>query len=49
MLGAVHFIMVKKVWELEPLIYLAVILGLLALRFPKRRRNQQAALGIAQE
>lgn len=39
-LGAVHFIMVKKVWELEPLIYLAVILGLLALRFPKRRRTQ---------
>lgn len=32
-LGAVHFIMVQKVWEAEPLIYLAVILGLLALRY----------------
>lgn len=39
-LGAVHFIMVKKVWEVEPLVYLAVIIGLLALRFPKRRRTQ---------
>lgn len=41
-LGAVHFIMVQKVWELEPLVYLTVILGLLALRLPKRRRNQIA-------
>ncbi len=39
-LAAVHFIMVKKVWELEPLVYLGVILCLLALRFPKRRRAQ---------
>lgn len=39
-LGAVHFIMVKKVWELEPLVYLGVILCLLALRIPKRRRAQ---------
>lgn len=39
-LGAVHYIMVKKVWELEPLLYLVVILALLALRFPKRRRTQ---------
>lgn len=41
-LGTVHFIMVQKVWELEPLVYLTVILGLLALRLPKRRRNQAA-------
>lgn len=41
-LGAVHYIMVKKVWELEPLLYLVVILALLALRLPKRRRNQPA-------
>jgi sulfoxide reductase heme-binding subunit YedZ len=39
-LGAVHFIMVKKVWEIEPLIYLAAILALLALRLPKRRKTQ---------
>lgn len=41
-LGAVHFIMVKKVWELEPLVYLAVILALLALRLPKLRGKQAA-------
>ncbi|MGD9294510.1 MAG: protein-methionine-sulfoxide reductase heme-binding subunit MsrQ [Roseobacter sp.] len=39
-LGAVHFIMVKKVWETEPLVYLAVILGLLALRIPRSRKRQ---------
>lgn len=41
-LGAVHYIMLSKVWEVEPLAYLAAILGLLALRLPKRRRNQPA-------
>ena len=39
-LGAVHFIMIKKVWETEPLVYLAVILGLLALRIPRPRKRQ---------
>lgn len=33
-LGVVHYIMVQKVWELEPLLYLAAILFLLALRLP---------------
>ena len=32
-LGAVHYIMVQKVWEVEPLVYLAVILGLIGLRY----------------
>ncbi len=37
-LGAAHFIMIQKVWEREPLIYLAVILGALALRYiPKQK------------
>lgn len=31
-LGAVHFVMLVKGWQLEPLVYLAVVLGLLALR-----------------
>lgn len=31
-LGAVHFVMVQKVWEVEPLIYAAVIAGLVSLR-----------------
>lgn len=39
-LGAVHFVMVQKVWEAEPLIYAAVIVGLVSLRakwvFPRR-------------
>ncbi len=38
-LGAVHFIMVQKVWETEPLVYLAVILGLLALRYKPSQKT----------
>lgn len=37
-LGAVHFIMVQKVWEREPLIYLAIILALIGVRYlPKKK------------
>ena len=35
LLGAIHFIWVNKVLEMEPLVYLAIVLGLLALRVPK--------------
>ncbi|MCF2871242.1 protein-methionine-sulfoxide reductase heme-binding subunit MsrQ [Octadecabacter sp. G9-8] len=42
-LGAVHFIMVQKVWEVEPLLYLTVILGLLALRY----KPSQKASGVS--
>lgn len=42
-LGAVHFIMVKKVWELEPLLYLGVILALLALRAPILKKKRAMA------
>ena len=43
-LGAVHFIMVQKVWEVEPLMYLTVILALLALRYiPWRKARPTAA------
>ncbi|PCJ08662.1 MAG: protein-methionine-sulfoxide reductase heme-binding subunit MsrQ [Rhodobacteraceae bacterium] len=38
-LGAVHFIMLVKGVQLEPLIYLALIGGLLLLRLPNRRRS----------
>lgn len=41
-LAAVHFIWLSKVFEPEPLIYLAIILGLLALRVPKVRRKAAA-------
>lgn len=37
-LGAVHFIMLVKGWQIEPLIYLAAILVLLALRLRVRSR-----------
>lgn len=43
-LGAVHFIMVQKVWEAEPLIYLTVILALLGLRYiPKQKATGVSA------
>jgi sulfoxide reductase heme-binding subunit YedZ len=42
-LGAVHFVMVQKVWEAEPLIYAAVILGLVALRLPQMRAKLSRA------
>lgn len=41
-LGAVHFIWLSKGFQIEPLIYLAVILGLLGLRLRARRRVQRA-------
>ncbi|MEO0669721.1 MAG: protein-methionine-sulfoxide reductase heme-binding subunit MsrQ [Pseudomonadota bacterium] len=39
LLAAVHFIWVRKGFQIEPILYLAAIVGLLALRFvPKRAR-----------
>jgi len=35
LLGGVHYVMVQKVWETEPLIYLAVIIALLAFRWKR--------------
>ena len=39
-LGAVHFVMVAKGWQIEPLVYLGLILALLAarIRAPRQRR-----------
>lgn len=37
-LGGVHYIWLVKGFQIEPLVYMAVILGLLALRLPKRRK-----------
>ncbi|WP_414896601.1 protein-methionine-sulfoxide reductase heme-binding subunit MsrQ [Rhodovulum sp. YEN HP10] len=36
-LGGLHFVMQSKGWQIEPLVYLATILGLLALRFRSSR------------
>ncbi len=41
-LGAVHFIWLSKGFQIEPLIYLAVILGLIGLRLRPAARNQRA-------
>ena len=41
-LGGAHYIWLVKGIQLEPLLYMAVILGLLALRLPKRRKSQHA-------
>ncbi len=43
-LAAVHFVMVRKGWQIEPLIYLAFIVLLLTLRLEQllpRRRNKK--------
>lgn len=42
--GGVHYVMIGKVYRLETLVYLAIILGLLALRLrPIRRPHRSAA------
>ena len=45
-LGAVHFTMVRKVWELDPLLYVAAAVGLVSLRFSWRRLKTLGA-GLA--
>ncbi|CUH85384.1 protein-methionine-sulfoxide reductase heme-binding subunit MsrQ [Thalassovita mediterranea] len=42
-LGGVHYVWLVKGWQVEPLIYMAVILTLLALRAPKKRKVRVAA------
>ena len=42
LLGAIHFVMLVKGWQLEPMIYVGVILGLLALRIRPSRRQARA-------
>lgn len=41
-LGAVHYLMLVKAWPVEPILYLAAVLGLLALRLPILRRTAPA-------
>jgi sulfoxide reductase heme-binding subunit YedZ len=36
-LGAVHYVWLARGFAIEPLVYLAIILGLLATRLPVRR------------
>lgn len=37
LLGATHFVLLTKTWQLEPLIYLFLMILLLSLRLPARR------------
>lgn len=41
-LGAVHFIWLSKGFQIEPLVYLAVILALLGLRWRQMRQSRRA-------
>lgn len=41
-LGGVHFVMASKTWAVEPMVYLGIILGLLALRIKWPRRARAA-------
>ncbi|MGR3571281.1 protein-methionine-sulfoxide reductase heme-binding subunit MsrQ [Brevirhabdus sp.] len=45
--GGVHFVMVRKGWQLEPIIYLTIITALLALRLLPRRRKPAPARAAA--
>ncbi len=40
--GAIHYLMLVKTWEPAPILWLAVILLLLALRLPRSRRLQRS-------
>lgn len=42
LLGSVHYIWLVKAWPPEPFVYLAVILGLLAVRYVKLQRRVAA-------
>ena len=44
-LGGVHYVMVVKGWQIEPIIYLAVILALLAIRIRRIRARMVAQTG----
>ena len=44
-LGGVHYVMVVKGWQIEPMIYLAVILTLLAVRIRRIRARMVAQTG----
>lgn len=43
LLGALHYLMLVKAWPPEPIIYLAIVAGLLALRFVKPARRARTA------
>jgi sulfoxide reductase heme-binding subunit YedZ len=42
LLAGAHFVMVKKVWEVEAMIYLVMILTLVGIRFVMRQRKRKS-------
>jgi sulfoxide reductase heme-binding subunit YedZ len=47
-LAAIHFVMVVKSWPPEPLVYAAIIAGLLLFRlFPERRKRRRVRSAVA--
>jgi sulfoxide reductase heme-binding subunit YedZ len=42
LLAAIHFLWLVKAWPVEPLLYLAAVIGLLALRLPPLRSRLRA-------
>ncbi|NKW71842.1 protein-methionine-sulfoxide reductase heme-binding subunit MsrQ [Rhodobacteraceae bacterium R_SAG10] len=41
-LGAVHFVMLRKAWQIQPLIYLGIALALLAMRLKWKQMRARA-------
>ncbi|WP_135507364.1 protein-methionine-sulfoxide reductase heme-binding subunit MsrQ [Roseovarius aestuariivivens] len=41
-LGGVHYVMLVKGWQVRPLVFLAIVVFLVALRYVPRRRSRQA-------
>lgn len=46
--GAIHYMMLVKAWPLEPMLYLAAVVGLLALRAGRAWRRSQGAANAGQ-
>lgn len=42
-LGAIHYLLIVKAWPLEPIVYLGLVLGLLALRLMPRKSRPRLA------
>ena len=42
-LGGVHFVMLRKGWQAQPLLYLLIIVALLALRYKRKLRARAVA------
>ncbi len=44
-LGATHFVLIRKGWQIEPLIYFCIALALLAVRLKWKQRRAAARVG----